>query len=54
MHIRYECPKINNKTTRLNEEDSIFVIQNTTVTAILKNTKNDGIRDIYERNDETL
>ena len=40
--------------TGLNEEYSIFVIQNPAVTAILKNTRNDGIRYIYETNDATL
>ena len=50
MHIRYDHHQTG-VNTRLNEEDSIFVIQNPAVTEILKNTRNDGIRDVYERND---
>ena len=40
--------------TKLNEEDSIFVIQNPAATEILKNTRNDGIWDVYKRNDAML
>ena len=46
--------KSKNLKTRLNEEDSIFVIQNPAVTEILKNKGNQGIRDVYKRNNETL
>ena len=42
------------KKTRLNEEDTIFFIQNPDVTAKLKNARNDRMKDVYKTNDAEL